>query len=199
MKRLALFVTAIMTCFGASAQDNWLNHLYWNDYIGYSLPVSDKLQNGQTVDMTLEYRLNMEHPIRGWTLGIRMDERTYDYKNQTIEGSNLTSAEIYMTDYLGFVTYRLQPIEECSIAIGAGAGMTEYKYPTVNLAKEQVFLYEWIPMARVECALEYYFDDAFGLSLSVSYSQNLRQSPFSHDLLRDAFFGVNAGLVFSLF
>ena len=77
--------------------------------------------------------------------------------------------------------------------------MTEYKYPTVNLANEQVFLYEWIPMARVECALEWYLDDAFGLSLSVSYSQNLLKSPFSPDPSHDAFFGINAGLAFGLF
>ena len=50
-----------------------------------------------------------------------------------------------------------------------------------------------------KCGLEWYFDDAFGLSFSVSYSQNLRKSPFSPDLLHDAYFGINAGLVFSLF
>ena len=199
MKRLAILITAILTCFGAAAQDNWFMHLYWNDYIGYSVPVSDMLQNGSTVDMTLEYRLDMEQPIRGWTPGIRLNERTYNYKNQTIEGSNLVSAEIYMTDYLGFVTYRIQPLEKCCIATTTSAGMTEYKYPTVNLANEQVFLYEWIPMVCVECGLEWYLDDAFGLSLSVSYSQNLRKSPFSPDLSHDAFFGINAGLVFSLF
>ena len=122
MKCIAILITTIFTCFGAAAQDNWLSHLYWNDYIGYSVPVSDMLQNGMTVDMTLEYRLDMEQPIRGWTLGFRLDERTYNYKNQTIEGSNLVSAEMYMTDYIGFVTYRIQPLEKCCIAIGAGAG-----------------------------------------------------------------------------
>jgi len=199
MKRLAILITAILTHIGAVAQDNWLMHLYWNDYIGYSVPVSDMLQNGISVDMTLEYRLDMEHSNRGWTLGLRLNERTYDYKNQTIEGSNLVTAEINMTDYLGFVTYRVQPLEKCCIAIGTGAGMSTYKHPTVNLANEQVFLYEWIPMARVECALEWYLDDTFGLSLSASYSQNLRKSPFSPDLLHDAFFGINGGLIFSLF
>lgn len=199
MKRLAILITTILTCFGAAAQDNWLSHLYWNDYIGYSVPVSDMLQNGITVDMTLEYRLDMEQPINGWTLGLRMNERTYDYDNQMIEGSNLVSAEMYITDFLGFVTCRIQPLEKCSIAISTGAGMAEYKYSTVNLANKQVFLYEWIPMARVECALEWYLDDAFGLSLSASYSQNLRKSPFSPDLLHDAFLGINAGLIFSLF
>ena len=199
MKRIAILIATILTCYGAAAQDNWLKHLYWNDYIGYSVPISDRLQNGSSVDMTLEYRLDMEHPISGWTLGLRMNERTYDYDNQTIEGSNLVSAEMYMTDFLGFATYRIQPLEKCCIAISTGAGMAKYKYPTVNRANEQVFLHEWIPMARVECALEWYFDDAFGLSLSASYSQNMRKSPFSQDLLHDAFFGINAGLVFSLF
>lgn len=199
MKRFAILITTLLACFGAAAQDNWLSHLYWNDYIGYSVPVSDMLQNGSSVDITLEYRLDMEHPISGWTLGLRMDERTYDYKNQTIEGSNLASAEIYTTDFLGFATCRIQPLEKCCIAISTGAGMAMYKHPTINLANEQVFLYEWIPMARVECALEWYLDDAFGLSLSASYSQNLRKSPFSPDLSHDAFFGINAGLVFILF
>ena len=199
MKCIAILITTILTCFGAAAQDNWLSHLYWNDYIGYSVPVSDMLQNGNSVDMTLEYRLDMEHPISGWTLGLRMNERIYDYDDQTIEGSNLVSAEMYITDFLGFVTYRIKPMKKCCIAISTGAGMAEYKYPTVNQANKQVFLYEWIPMARVECALEWYFDYAFGISLSASYSQNLRKSPFSPDLLHDAFFGINAGLVFSLF
>lgn len=199
MKRIAILITTILTCFGAAAQDNWIKHLYWNDYIGYSVPLSDMLQNGISVDMTLEYRLDMDHPISGWTLGLRMNERTYDYKNQTIEGSNLVSAEIYMTDFLGFVTYRIQPLENWCIAIGTGAGMSMYKHPTVNMANEQVFLNEWIPMARVECALEWYFDDAFGISLSASYLQNFHKSPFSPDLLHDASFCINAGLIFGLF
>ena len=199
MKRLAILITAILTCFCAAAQDNWLMHLYSNDYVGYSVPVSDMLQSGSTIDLTLDYRLNMEHPNRGWTLGFRLNDRTYNYTNQTIDGSNLVSAEIYATDYLGCATYRLQPLEKCSIAIGAGAGMAEYKYPTIHLASEQVFLYQWIPMARMECGLEWYLDDTFGLSLSVSYSQNLRKSPFSPDLSHDAYLGINAGLVFGLF
>ena len=86
MKRLAILITAILTCFGAAAQDNWLMHLYWNDYIGYSVPVSDMLQNGSTVDMTLEYRLDMEQPIRGWTPGIRLNEGHIIIRTKRLKG-----------------------------------------------------------------------------------------------------------------
>ena len=149
--------------------------------------------------MTFEYRFDLNNPYEGWAVQIRYDDRSYNYTGQVIDGSNLISADIAISDIIAGPIYRIQAMGQFSIALTACGGVGIYEYPTVSALSEQVKISRSIPIIRTECALEWYVDASFGLSLSTAYTQDLTPSVFSDDIQHAGYIGVNIGVVFVLF
>ena len=155
--------------------------------MGISLAPDKCQKNAYYISTSLEFRI---HRTYGLFAVIEYDEHTHDYRNNLVDGVNVTEGDVQYMDIMGgmgwrqpLITHRRKQLQKhprwaATALMQAGTTWSQLKH--VSAVDDTHYRTSdhnrWVPSAKLTLGIEYVFSPDFNLFLNVAYLAHLRRT-----------------------